>query len=128
MILPIEENKYEVSSPYGKRIPIEINGKKGKDFHNGTDFSAPKGTPVRATANGTVIQVGYNDTFGNYVEIRHSESTTTFYAHMDTTNINVNDIVSGGEVIGTVGTTGFSTGPHLHYEIRIDGKPSDPHL
>lgn len=83
---------------------------------------------MRATADGFIIDKGYNDIFGNYIEIRHSETTTTFYAHMDTTNVNKGDTVKGGEVIGTVGSTGFSTGPHLHYEVRINGKPVDPHL
>ena len=128
MIMPIQEGNYTVTDPYGKREPVVINGKKSKDFHNGTDFAAAKGTVVRSSADGTIIKKGYDDTFGNYLEIKHTETTTTFYAHMDIIDVNMGDEVSGGEEIGTVGSTGFSTGPHLHYEIRKDGKAIDPHF
>ena len=128
LILPIEEGKFTVTDSFGKRTPVVIDGKKGKDFHNGTDFAALKGVPIRAVASGEVKDKGYNSIFGNYLEIRHSETTTTFYAHMDSVKVNKGDYVKGGETIGTVGSTGFSTGPHLHYELRINGKPTDPHF
>ena len=128
MILPIQEGYFTITDAYGKRSPVIINGVSSKDFHEGTDFAAKNGTPVRAVYKGTVTKKGFDKTFGNYMEIKHSESTTTFYAHMSATYSDIGDTVSGGETIGLVGSTGFSTGPHLHYEIRIDGTPINPHF
>ena len=128
MILPIQDNEYVITDAYGKRDPVIIGNKTSKDFHSGTDFAAKKGTPVRSTAKGNVIDTGYSEIYGNYIEIRHTETTTTFYAHLDSVNIKVGNSVKGGQIIGTVGSTGFSTGPHLHYEIKVNNIPINPHF
>lgn len=94
-----------------------------KPGHMGVDLAAPTGTPIQAAAGGTVIisRMGYNGGFGNYVVIQHPNGTKTLYAHMSKLGTTVGEQVSQGEVIGYVGSTGQSTGPHLHIEV-IGGK------
>lgn len=96
--------------------------------HTGTDFAAVLGTPIRASQNGIVVRVGANGGYGKMVTINHTEGITTRYAHMEgfAPGLDVGDRVSRGQVIGFVGSTGLSTGPHLHYEVRIHGRPVDP--
>ncbi len=96
-------------------------------MHTGIDFTAPRGTPIQATGNGRVIKaenerVGY----GNHVIIDHGYGYTTLYGHMQSYNVKVGDIVTKGQTIGYIGNTGTSTGPHLHYEVRVKGNPVDP--
>lgn len=96
-------------------------------MHAGIDFTAPRGTPIQATGNGRVIKaenerVGY----GNHVIIDHGYGYTTLYGHMQSYNVKVGDIVTKGQTIGYIGNTGTSTGPHLHYEVRVKGNPVDP--
>jgi len=98
--------------------------------HLGTDFGAPAGTPVRATADGTVTFAGWDGGYGNVVMIRHFGGYSTRYAHLSrfAPGIRRGAAVKQGQTIGYVGATGLATGPHLHYELRKDGKPIDPRL
>ena len=95
-------------------------------MHNGIDFRAPTGQPTRATAPGKVISAGYNGGYGNMIEIDHGGGVTTRFAHLSKIIAKKGQSVGRGDVIGNAGSTGRSTGPHLHYEIRVNGRPIDP--
>src|SRR5262245_33682684 len=95
-------------------------------MHTGLDFRAATGDPVRATANGKVVSSGWQGGYGRMVEIDHGNGLSTRYGHLSAINVKIGDIVKIGQVIGEVGSTGRSTGPHLHYETRIDGDAVDP--
>jgi murein DD-endopeptidase MepM/ murein hydrolase activator NlpD len=95
-------------------------------MHTGLDFRAATGDPVRATANGKVVASGWAGGYGRMVEIDHGNGLSTRYGHMSEINVRVGDPIKIGQVIGAVGSTGRSTGPHLHYETRIDGDAVDP--
>lgn len=115
--------KGTISSPWGPRTS-PFTGKL--DFHGGVDIAAPEGTDVIAARDGVVAEVGADSEFGNFVQIRHSGGYESFYAHLQRVVVQLNEEVSSGMMIGTVGTTGLSTGPHLHFEIRLYGKSLDP--
>lgn len=97
--------------------------------HNGIDIANRTGTKIRATGGGIVKYagrgIGYRG-YGNIVVIEHSPHLTTRYAHLDTITVEVGDEVTRGDLIGRMGSTGRSKGPHLHYEVRVDGVPVDP--
>ncbi len=95
-------------------------------MHTGLDFRAPPGSPVRATASGKVVEAGWMGGYGNMVEIDHGNGLTTRYAHLSSIAVSAGDAVARGATVGRVGSTGRSTGPHLHYETRIDGDAADP--
>ena len=95
-------------------------------MHTGLDFRAATGDPVRATANGKVASSGWAGGYGRMVEIDHGNGLSTRYGHLSEITVKVGDVVKIGQVIGAVGSTGRSTGPHLHYETRIDGEAVDP--
>jgi Peptidase family M23 len=95
-------------------------------MHTGLDFRAATGDPVRATANGKVVSSGWAGGYGRMVEIDHGNGLSTRYGHLSEINVKVGDVIKIGQVIGAVGSTGRSTGPHLHYETRIDGDAVDP--
>jgi len=95
-------------------------------MHTGLDFRAPTGDPVRATANGKVVSSGWAGGYGRMVEIDHGNGLSTRYGHLSEIGVKVGDQIKIGQVIGAVGSTGRSTGPHLHYETRIDGDAVDP--
>jgi murein DD-endopeptidase MepM/ murein hydrolase activator NlpD len=95
-------------------------------MHTGLDFRAAMGDPVRATANGKVVSSGWAGGYGRMVEIDHGNGLSTRYGHLSEINVRVGDPIKIGQVIGAVGSTGRSTGPHLHYETRIDGDAVDP--
>lgn len=95
-------------------------------MHTGLDFRAGTGDPVRATANGKVVSSGWAGGYGRMVEIDHGNGLSTRYGHLSEIDVKVGDQVKIGQVIGEVGSTGRSTGPHLHYETRIDGEAVDP--
>jgi murein DD-endopeptidase MepM/ murein hydrolase activator NlpD len=95
-------------------------------MHTGLDFRAATGDPVRVTANGKVASSGWAGGYGRMVEVDHSNGLSTRYGHLSEVHVKVGDTVKMGQVIGAVGSTGRSTGPHLHYETRIDGEAVDP--
>ncbi len=104
------------SSNYGYRIdPIT---KKRKSFHRGIDIAAPTGTPIKAAADGTVIRSGWSRGYGNLTVIKHEKDLATYYAHQSKRLVRKGQKVRKGQVIGKVGSTGRSTGPHLHFEVR----------
>ncbi|HET9015831.1 MAG TPA: M23 family metallopeptidase [Thermomicrobiaceae bacterium] len=95
-------------------------------FHTGIDLAVPTGTPVKATAAGTVAIAGWDGGYGNLVEIDHGNGIQTLYGHNSQLLVTVGEQVKAGQVISLSGSTGNSTGPHVHYEIRINGTPVDP--
>lgn len=95
-------------------------------YHDGLDISAPYGTPIIATGKGTVISSGWDKYLGNHVRIDHGGGMVTVYGHMQKTTVSVGDVVEKGTEVGKLGSTGRSTGAHLHYEVRINGKSVDP--
>jgi murein DD-endopeptidase MepM/ murein hydrolase activator NlpD len=96
-------------------------------FHTGDDLAAPLGTPVSATANGVVVAVQHSSVgYGNLVIVAHGYGTYTLYAHLLETDVKVGEKVVRGQIVGLLGSTGWSTGPHVHFEVRIDGQPVDP--
>lgn len=112
-----------ISSRFGWRVhPIHDTRK----FHEGLDIAAAEGTEVRAVQSGTVTFAGRRGGYGNTVEIRHADGTTTRYAHASRIHVRKGDHVEVGEALADVGSTGQATGPHLHFEAREDGKPIDP--
>ena len=94
--------------------------------HNGTDYAAPRGTPVFAAGDGRVVEAGFSRANGNYVFIQHGERYTTKYLHLDKRKVKQGQRVVQSQVIGTVGSTGAATGPHLHYEFLVDGRHRNP--
>jgi murein DD-endopeptidase MepM/ murein hydrolase activator NlpD len=95
-------------------------------MHSGIDFRGDTGDAARATAPGRITDAGFNGGYGKMVEIDHGYGITTRYAHLSAIDVEVGDIVERGQIIGRIGSTGRSTGPHLHYETRIDGEAVDP--
>ncbi|MEX1109612.1 MAG: M23 family metallopeptidase, partial [Dongiaceae bacterium] len=97
-------------------------------MHRGVDFGAPSGTPIYAAGDGTIESIGDNGGYGNYIRIRHNSEYSTAYAHMNgfAKGLNQGDRVRQGDIIGYVGTTGRSTGPHLHYEVLVAGEQVNP--
>jgi murein DD-endopeptidase MepM/ murein hydrolase activator NlpD len=96
--------------------------------HTGVDYGARAGTPVRATADGVVISAGWNGGYGNMIEIQHPNGYSTRYAHLSRIAARRGVFVHQGDVVGYVGMTGLATGPHLHYEVRRNGRPVNPML
>ena len=112
-----------IGSPFGPRLhPIlhEIRP------HRGVDLSATSGTPVRAAGPGRVVRAGNADAYGLLVAIDHGNGTETRYAHLSEALVRPDEPVTRGQIIGKVGSTGLSTGPHLHFELRVDGTAVDP--
>ena len=122
-ILPVPPDQFVLTSPFGNRVSPFT---RAADFHKGLDLSAPTGTPVYVTADGVVTFAGRYPLsqsvswwrFGNVVTVRHSDRFVTIYAHLDSTRVRQGQQVKQGEVIATVGSTGWSTNSHLHYEVR----------
>ena len=112
-----------ISSLYGGRTG-PING--GFDWHPGLDIAVDIGTPVYAAAMGTVEKAGWNGGYGQYVKIRHGNGYESAYGHMSGIAVTAGQQVRKGEIIGFVGSTGYSTGPHLHFEVFVDGENIDP--
>ena len=110
-------------SGFGYRIHPILGTKR---FHAGIDIGAPYGAAVRAAAGGEVIQAGYFGGYGYSIMLYHGGGYATWYAHLSSINVSMGQMVERGSVIGRVGSTGWSTGPHLHFEIRIKGVPQNP--
>ncbi|MEL3907362.1 MAG: M23 family metallopeptidase [Treponema sp.] len=115
---------YYITSRYGWRDNPFLNG--ARSFHNGIDLAAPRGTPVYAALNGKVISTGYSTVYGNYVIIRHHSGYQTLYGHLHTILAAKGSWVSISSKIGTVGNTGMSTGPHLHFTVYKNGATLNP--
>jgi murein DD-endopeptidase MepM/ murein hydrolase activator NlpD len=113
----------DITSTFGNRLDPFL-GRLA--MHAGIDFRAPTGTRIVATAPGTVITAGKNGGYGNMVEIDHGNDITTRYAHLSAILVNAGDRITTGETIARSGSTGRSTGPHLHYEVRLNGEAVDP--
>lgn len=116
---------YRIGSPFGDRHD-PFNGRA--EFHPGIDLDAPYGTPVYATAPGVVTHAGWMDGYGRMVEVDDGSGITTRYAHLHRYTVVVGEHIKAGTRVGFLGSTGRSTGPHLHYEIRVNGVPRNPAL
>lgn len=106
-----------ISSRYGPR---------GRSYHRGLDIAAPGGTPIKAAAGGTVVNAGYSSSYGYLVILSHGNGIQTYYAHCSKLYVSKGQTVSQGHVIGAVGSTGNSTGNHLHLEVRVNGVTQNP--
>lgn len=112
-----------LTSGFGmRRSPIDRQWK----FHKGIDIGAPRGTPVIAPAAGTIVRANYSPSYGNVVEIRHRDGLMTRYGHNAQLMVAEGQAVFRGDVIALIGSTGSSTGPHLHYEVHVDDEAVDP--
>jgi murein DD-endopeptidase MepM/ murein hydrolase activator NlpD len=112
-----------VNSEYGlRRSPW--TGRQ--EHHNGIDIGSPPGTPVKSPAAGTVVAASAHGRLGKHVAVDHGNGVTSLYGHLEAVDVKPGQRVAKGEVIGLVGNTGRSTGPHLHYELLVEGKPVDP--
>ncbi len=114
-----------ISSRYNLRRRIALYGNRIRP-HKGTDFAAPVGTPILSTANGTVTEVSYTRANGRYVKVKHNNTYTTQYLHMKKANVKVGQFVEQGDVIGFVGMTGYTSGPHVCYRFWKNGLEVDP--
>lgn len=123
-IQPISD-KYlkQMASGYGYRSDPVYGTRK---FHEGLDYSSDIGTPVYATGNGTVKKAGWDGAYGNAIDIDHGYNYLTRFAHLSQILVKPGQKVKRGDLIGKVGNTGKSTGPHLHYEVRLNGQPQNP--
>ena len=123
-ICPVKNPNYHISMAFGPNLhPLNGNWY----IHKGMDFSTWRtGDAVLATASGQVVTVGFDFSFGNFIIIKHNHGMYTRYAHLNNTRVKKGEVVSQGQVIGTIGNTGISTGPHLHYEVHIGSDVVDP--
>jgi murein DD-endopeptidase MepM/ murein hydrolase activator NlpD len=112
-----------VVSPFGYRIHPILGYRK---MHTGIDIAAGYGVPIRSSAAGTVIYASWMGGYGNVIIVDHGDGLSTLYAHQSRLAVGNGARVSRGQIIGYIGSTGFSTGPHLHYEVRVNGNPVDP--
>ena len=131
--------KVGTKNPYYDGIAFLSNPSKGgylssyfgevraKSVHKGIDIAKNLGDSVNAALGGTVINAGYNNGgYGNLIIIQHGNNMKTYYAHLSEIYVNVGDVVNQDDIIGAIGSTGNSTGPHLHFEFRVDNQPVDP--
>ncbi|MBN1320657.1 MAG: peptidoglycan DD-metalloendopeptidase family protein [Thermoleophilia bacterium] len=112
-----------VTSGFGYRMHPIFHVRK---MHTGIDIDGDMGDPIRAASAGTVISAGWRGGYGRCVVISHSGGLATLYGHLSSISVSLGDKVKRGEVIGKLGSTGYSTGPHLHFEVRVNGEPVDP--
>ncbi|ANN80277.1 M23 family metallopeptidase [Bordetella flabilis] len=122
--MPVSDYPY-LSSSYGwRRHPV--SGRHSR--HDGLDFAAPRGTPILAAAGGVVVAAGWDTGYGNRVEIDHGDGLMSRYAHASEVLVMPGDLVERGQPVARVGSSGVSTGPHLHFEVRLGGQALDPRL
>ncbi len=115
---------FAINSRFGMR---RLGGEPGARMHKGVDIAAPSGTSVYSAAEGEIVRIGHQpEGYGNFIEMRHPNGMTTMYAHLSRIDVASGDRVSAGERIGLVGSTGYSTGPHLHFEVRRGGAQVNP--
>jgi len=114
---------FRLTSPFGNREHPILGGVR---MHEGVDLAVPTGTPIYAPADGLVEMAKRFGSYGNFIEIEHGGHMETRYGHLSAYNVTAGQYVHKGDVIGYVGSTGRATGPHLHYEVRIDGHAVDP--
>jgi murein DD-endopeptidase MepM/ murein hydrolase activator NlpD len=114
---------FHLSSDFGMRVHPVVGGRR---MHKGVDLPAAMGTPIHATADGVISRADWFSSYGLYVSIEHGGNLETRYGHMSRLNVAAGQEVHKGDIIGYVGTTGRSTGPHLHYEVRIAGEAVNP--
>ena len=112
-----------ISDDYGNRMHPTLGVEK---FHNGVDFAAPSGSPILAAYDGRVVAATYNSSMGNYVMIDHGDGLYTIYMHASKLYVSSGQTVTKGEQIAAVGSTGRSTGPHLHFSVRLNGSYVSP--
>ena len=112
-----------VVSPFGMRFHPILHVYR---MHTGIDIAVPRGTPIKAADGGQVIQADYDSGYGNHILVYHGGGMATWYAHLQGFNCSVGQMVAKGQIIGFVGSTGLATGPHLHFEVRINGVPQNP--
>jgi len=137
--LPTPVGQYAPAVPGAPRFLVPVAGRPSSGYglradpihggtvnHPGFDLAAATGTEVAAAARGTVVHAGPAGTYGNLVTLRHDNGFETCYAHLSEVDVKVGDRVEAGAELGKVGSTGYSTGPHLHFEVRHDGQPIDP--
>ncbi|EPH87128.1 peptidase, M23 family [Enterococcus faecalis 06-MB-DW-09] len=115
----IPEDNEAMSYPVMNPVVSSTFGPRGDGFHRGVDFAAPLGTPILASLSGTVIRSEYHESWGNYITIEHENGLTTLYAHNNQNLVTVGQTVAQGEIIASMGSTGNSTGPHLHFEVSL---------
>ncbi len=123
----ISDVQLPVQAPVSSRFGVRVDPFSHKTrMHKGIDLAAPEGTKVEVPWAGKVVSAGFEKGYGNNVLIQHSEGFQTRYGHLGSMNVKAGDVVSAQQVLGTVGDTGRSTGPHLHFEVIRMGKPVDP--
>jgi murein DD-endopeptidase MepM/ murein hydrolase activator NlpD len=125
-VVPVDAR---ISSGFGwRKHPIikDETGQPAEKHHNGYDLSCPIGTPIYAAGDGIVEFAGWNKGYGNLTRIEHGGGLSTRYGHQSKLLIKTGQTVKAGQKIGLVGSTGMSTGPHLHFEVRVNGNPVDP--
>ncbi len=122
-VLPLEAGSFNLSAGYGYRVDPLYGGTR---FHQGIDLMVASGSPVFATASGTVVKAASEGTYGNCVEVDHGFNYKTLYAHLSSLDVKEGDQVRRGDVLGKTGNSGKSIAPHLHYEVRFKDEPMDP--
>lgn len=120
VIWPVKGN---INSGYGNRWDPFA---RHNQFHSGLDISGTMGQNIYAPADGKVSWVGKQGAYGNLIVVEHEGHVSTYYGHLSKFAVTVGDTVTRGQIIGYIGATGFATGPHLHYEIRVHGEPINP--
>ncbi len=114
----------KINNEFGyRRNPF---GGRGYEFHAGMDIDGNRGDLVSAPANGTVVKADWEGGYGNLIEVDHGNGLKTRYGHLSKVGVQIGDTVQRGQIIGLIGSTGRSTGPHLHYEVRLNDKPINP--
>ncbi len=123
VLIPVPKRLAKITSPFGLRIHPTL-GRPIK--HNGIDFGSGRGAEVYAASSGKVVLVDFNGSYGNYIIVEHQEGSSSVYAHLEKIFVSKGSRIKKGDLIGFTGNTGRTSGPHLHYEVRIKGIPVDP--